>query len=347
MQSTANASTTSLVARTVKGLGLVAVALTMAAWEQGCAVDTGAGDDSEVGVTEDDISKAAASLVGSYGRATQPGNAAALPAFTGLVLQANGKFFADIDTGVRCITTPCPSAERIEGSFRATKTSLTLTAAAGSAPSQSFGKYTYRVGGRGLELTRQGWANTLPLVNSYCAASTDCDEQGIIHPMCVGAFTCTASNACAYKCGVMPVDNAVWPADALEVTATASGGFMAPAPAGSKCTLSHQRYTFTPATNTLRYETCANPGQGRPFELVTGTTVPNAAELRAIRSAAKLVVITKADICGADKPFEQLTVKTAAGTKSYTDSFYSCRGGQNAYIDNLGAVLSAFRSAAH
>lgn len=56
--------------------------------------------------------------------------------------------------------------------------------------------------------------------------------------------------------------------------------------------------------------------------------------------------IVSGDTCGADKPFETLTVTSPAGEKKYTDSFCSCRGGDNVHIDNIGGVFGALRDAA-
>ena len=41
--------------------------------------------------------------------------------------------------------------------------------------------------------------------NSYCQEATDCGLQNIIHPMCVGNFTCTEESTCGYHCGIAVV----------------------------------------------------------------------------------------------------------------------------------------------
>ena len=49
--------------------------------------------------------------------------------------------------------------------------------------------------------------------------------------------------------------------------------------------------------------------------------------------------------CGADKPYETFSVTTPSGTKQYTDSFYGCRGGSDIYVDDIGSVFDALRTA--
>lgn len=38
--------------------------------------------------------------------------------------------------------------------------------------------------------------------------------------------------------------------------------------------------------------------------------------------------------------------ESPAGTKTYTDSFYSCWSGDRTFIDNIGGVFTAVRNAA-
>jgi hypothetical protein len=167
----------------------------------GCAVD--ATDDSVEG-TEDDLTKAGKALIGSYQDDTG--------AFRGLVLTAEkvgqqNKFFADVDTGVRCITTPCPSSERIEGTFSAGTKKITLRSTTASQYAQHLlGKYDYVVQGDKLSLFRTGFAQSLEKTVSYCAESNDCYRQDIIHPMCLGQFTCGAQNSCDWSCSPHPFD---------------------------------------------------------------------------------------------------------------------------------------------
>lgn len=56
------------------------------------------------------------------------------------------------------------------------------------------------------------------------------------------------------------------------------------------------------------------------------------------------LVVTTADICGADEPYMTLEVTSPAGTTTLRDSFYA-RQGNGTYVDNLGVVLAALREA--
>lgn len=163
----------------------------------GCAADVA--EEDMVEEAESDLSAAGRALIGSY--ADDSG------AFKGLVLTSKkvgqrNVFFADVDTGVRCIKAPCPSSERIEGTFTAGSKTITLrsTTASGLAD-HLLGKYNYVKQGDKLTLFRKGFTQSLAKQLSYCAAPTDCESQDLIHVMCVGSWSCTATNTCAYSCG--------------------------------------------------------------------------------------------------------------------------------------------------
>ena len=137
---------------------------------------------------------------------------------------------------------------------------------------------------------------------------------------------------------------AIWPADATKLVAKLSGGFMAPPPAGSTCS-NGQEYALTLATRKLSFANCEFNGN-LPRHMKTGSVTLTTAQLATIHAAMNAVEIASGDMCGADKPFETLTVSSPAGEKKYTDSFYSCRGGDSVYIDNIGGVFGALREAA-
>lgn len=182
--------------------GFAALALVSAGSLAGCAADTDPADDDTVEETSDELTAAGKALIGSY---TDDSGA-----FKGLVLTskkvgARNEFFADVDTGIRCITTPCPSSERITGTFTAGSKTITLHSTTATEHAKHLlGKYSYVVQGDKLSLSRKGFAQSLAKVGSYCAASNDCYAQDIIHPMCMGGFTCTPQSSCSWKCGVWP-----------------------------------------------------------------------------------------------------------------------------------------------
>jgi hypothetical protein len=130
--------------------------------------------------------------------------------FRGLVLthttEGRGRhWFADVDTGVRCVRAPCPEASaRVEGIYTATSRTITLTAV---NPPRGFsiaelGTFNYTLRGEALRFTRGGRAvATLHKTVSYCGEADDCYEQRLITPRCLGRFTCTAESTCRYVCG--------------------------------------------------------------------------------------------------------------------------------------------------
>jgi hypothetical protein len=138
-------------------------------------------------------------------------------------------------------------------------------------------------------------------------------------------------------------DPAIWSASATKLVAKISGGFIAPPPAGSSCS-NGVEYTLVRATRKLSWKRCDFAGAS-PRHWVTGSVTLSQAALDQLGTTVSGLEVTSGSICGADKPFETLTVSTPAGDKHYTDSFYSCRGGSDVYVDNIGDVFQALESA--
>lgn len=332
-------------------LGMIALALGGAfALTAGCAVEAGdEADAEEAAASEDELHASARRLVGAY----HGEGAARPPSFEGIVFQADGTFFADVDTGIRCITTPCPSHVRLEGRYTATRNYLRLRPATGKTEG-FYGRFRYQLSGDRLTLSRsdwKGWKESFAKEISYCAQADDCWGQNLIHPMCMGGWTCGASNQCGWQCGVWPPPppaSDIWPADATKLVADSpGGGFTPPPPPGSTCAIGKQRFTLDVATKELAWELCDWQGPTQPLHLVTGTKVLSAAEYQSIDDAMRGVTVATEEICGADKPLLTLRVSSPGGEKTYTDSFYSCWGEGRTYVDNIDAVFGAMRDAAH
>jgi hypothetical protein len=320
----------------------------------GCAVDSSTdageeGDAEESAASQDELTSNATRLVGAY----HGEDSLRPPTFTGLVFEQNGEFFADVDSGIRCIKAPCPSNTRLVGRFSATKNYLRLDPKAGEQANTYHGRYRYTLENGQLSLTRAGtlwknWSNNLEKGNSYCSAPTDCDGQSIIHPMCAGHWSCGVPSggkgrSCGWDCGVPAND--IWPADKQHLVAeTAGGGFTPPPPPGSNCTIGRQKYTLDVETRELTWEMCGwNNGQA--LKLETGSRVITTAELATVDAAMDEVSVSTRHACGADKPLMSMKVTSASqGTKTYTDSFYSCGAGDRTYVDNIDGVFSALRA---
>lgn len=177
-----------LAALSLASLGMVA----------GCTTDVDS-DDGVVEESEADLSKAGKALIGSYRDDSGP--------FRGLILTANkagqaNEFIADVDTGIACIMAPCPSSERITGTFTAGAKTITFKSSTVSPYAKHLlGRYNYRVQGHKLSLSRKNFAQSLEEVISYCAQPADCWEQNLILPACLGSFTCSTQNTCSWNCG--------------------------------------------------------------------------------------------------------------------------------------------------
>ncbi len=324
----------------------------------GCAADTSdeageEGDAEETAASQDELTSSAAKLAGAYHGTGIGGRP---PTFEGIVFQQNGDFFADVDTGIRCITTPCPSNVRLTGRFTATRNFVRLAPKAGEQAHALHGRYRYTFSKSGnLSLTRSGqawksWNNELSKELSYCAEPTDCSGQDLIHPMCVGQWSCGAQRSCAWQCGVFPPPTStIWPADRTTLVANSpGGGFTPPAPPGSTCTIGRQRFTLDIATRELSWEQCDWQPNNQPLHLSTGSRVITTAELATVDVAMNDVKLATEEICGADKPLLSIDVTSASqGTKTYTDSFYSCMGDGRTYVDDIDGVFGALRELAH
>jgi len=312
---------------------------------QGCASDAPAveADSEEAETSAAELAAHARKIVGAFHGASTPRP----PTFQGIVFAQDGTFFADLDTGIRCITVPCPSGAHLEGTFSATKSTIVLTAKAGTPSSDFYGRYTYAFRADKLSLSRTAsgstWAQSLDKELSYCAAAADCGSQGLIHPMCVGGWTCSTANTCAFTCG-LPTEEGIWPASATKLVAESpGGGFIPPAPPGSTCTIGKQKYSLDRATRVMISELCQL--SGGKLAIKTATTTITQAELAKVDEAMNAIKVATRDMCGADKPILSLHVTTPAGEKTYTDSFYRCQGGDRTYVDGIDGVFAAMRDA--
>jgi hypothetical protein len=137
------------------------------------------GDMAETSDTEA-LTQAGKALIGEYTDDTG--------AFRRLVLTAEkvgqaNKFIADVDTGIRCITTPCPSSLTIEGTFTAgTKTITFKVPGKPNAASHLLGKYNYIVQGEKFSLFRKGFAQSLAKTPApgFCANGTRVTEVSFV-----------------------------------------------------------------------------------------------------------------------------------------------------------------------
>ena len=162
-------------------------------------------DEGVVADGEDELKSAAwEKLVGAYDVSDAPVRPPTLQhiVFSRDPRTGGHRFFADVDTGIRCFRAPCPSTARVEGAFTATSRTLRLIPEGADAVALG-GRYGYTLRGEKLELTKSGVATKLgKREGTYCAQAEDCFGQDFIHPMCMGRFTCTADQSCGFKCGI-------------------------------------------------------------------------------------------------------------------------------------------------
>jgi hypothetical protein len=321
-------------------LGLVALV--------GCSANTDEGTSADSDLVAPILN---VNVVGAW--KAKAGTAKSPAFFEGIVFNENGTFFADVNTGIMCVTAPCPTTARLEGTYVVRGRSVLLNAKDPSEQDSGFyDRYSVTRTDDSISLSRlggEGISNDLSLQSSYCSEASDCGAQGLLHPMCApGGWTCSAENTCGFSCGVVTTANEVWPADRTQLVAqTNGGGFTPPPPAGSTCAIGAAKYTLDIATKTLSWETCQFSDWQTPLHSVSGSRKLTATELKKVDRAMADVKITHEDICGADKPMLNISVTSASkGTVEYTDSFYACMGGERLYVDNIDGVFGAFRDLA-
>lgn len=318
----------------------------------GCATDVTPADaeEDETAASRDELAAAQKKLVGAFHFTSDVPGAAQPGKIRGLVFKADGSFFADVDSGLRCVAMRCMSNPRITGRYTATAKYIRLVADPGSQGSDFFGRYAYTLmGDEGDELTLsragagwKGWSNVLSKKGSYCKKPVDCAGQLHYLPACVGDFSCDQQqNTCSFSCGTG--SSSIWPSDATRVVAQRfGGGFTPPPPAGSECAVGAAKYTLDVATKQLAWESCEVVDWQTPFRKVSGTQTLTAAEMAKVDAAMNGLTPYTGNMCGADKPVQQVTVDSASkGSTTYTDNFYACQD-RGPYVANIGGVFAAF-----
>jgi hypothetical protein len=275
----------------------------------GCAVDANqetSGDDT--GAREDMLT-APSMLVGKY-----DGNSTISPRYTGIEFKANGTFVADIDTGIRCITTPCPSAVHLEGVFSASAKTLKLAPAAGKPKNATYHRdYSYSLNGSRLVLS----SNQLSAANRNWSNSFN-----------------KVSGATLWSGGT-------------KLTAQSSGGFGPPVAPGSNCTPGFQVYSYDTAAGTLRVETCPVIDFSRPLLRKVVTKTLTSKEALIIEAAANKLTVVAKPVCIPifDAPTRSLEITNPGGTKRYSDTRDAC-GGNGVYVNDIGSIFTAMESVA-
>jgi hypothetical protein len=178
---------------------ILAVLATSVLFTVGCAAEVGEATGEDIDTASDEL-RAPSALAGAWHGASG--------AIQGIVFDdatvpfGIGSFFADVDTGIRCVRAPCPSTARITGSYRITGNTVRLTSQNARPEARPFlGTYRFTVRRDQLVLSKDGKAYSLTRAPSYCAAPVDCESQNLIRPLCIGQWSCTAESTCAFQCG--------------------------------------------------------------------------------------------------------------------------------------------------
>ena len=188
--------------RSIVFTSLFSLALAVPVLALGCAAPTGSEEDGEESIaeTQDELTAAAAQLVGSYYT-----HAASSAGFARLELKANGKYSAQVDPAgtIVCVTSPCLLPE--SGTWNASKKTgggFRLRVTPTGKASRGYDA-TKTSGPAGLKLTRSGRTETLAKLGAtQCLDSADCTSTqecgpkfclmycAVNDPFCCGPSTC-------------------------------------------------------------------------------------------------------------------------------------------------------------
>lgn len=197
----------------------------------GCAVDAQNDGADDSTADEAELSAAGRALEGAY-EESGAGDLRALVLSTQKATASKNHFMAIVDTHIKCIVAPCPTDARLEGTFSATKSVLTLNVTStdgiggDTAKTLLDGKYRYDLvklgGGKAklhlVPLPKSGGTvsainipGSLEKVSSYCdndiTANEDCRGEGLPEPLCGGSpsggfphgvWNCSSSHRCSF-----------------------------------------------------------------------------------------------------------------------------------------------------
>jgi hypothetical protein len=246
----------------------------------------------------------------------------------------------------------------VEGTFTASASTLTLRSADVSSQAQSLmGRYTYAADSQGLTLTKDGRTHVLAkegakkLCGGFAARPCDSgfacvdDPNDACDPQNGGA---DCGGICVPASGQVttPGASVLVPEVTKIVVENAGGGFVPPPPAGSACALGAAKYTLDLKSGRLDWAVCNSKDMSKPYMLDTGSRVLAEDELAKVASELAVVKVGNTDLCGADKPFETVTVTTPAGSFQYLDTFYGCQQPEKIHVNGIDEALDALRKLA-
>lgn len=152
----------------------------------GCAADATDGVDDGADEAESDLSAAGTRLIGSYNGDAGPFHTLEL---TSVKVGQQNTFAAVVNTGIVCITAPCPSSEVVSGTFTAGAKTITLRPNHTSDNVRElFGRFNYVATDDGIRLYRKDFSETFTEVPNPCAGYTSLS-------------TCVANKSCQVAVG--------------------------------------------------------------------------------------------------------------------------------------------------
>ncbi len=121
-----------------------------------------------------------------------------------LTLLSDGSFVRQ--EVVFCITAPCPPITT-RGTVKYTRSGSTRYIRFLDASGELIDRYAYRFGAPAdlpilslRPVNTRTWMDLELADQAFCAAPKDCELQNLGHVECLGAWSCSAENACAYSC---------------------------------------------------------------------------------------------------------------------------------------------------
>jgi hypothetical protein len=120
------------------------------------------------------------------------------------------------------------------------------------------------------------------------------------------------------------------------------GGYAPTPPSGSTCH-GQAEYRYVLDSRELTWSACPFSDDPEPWHEVSGARTLDRADHDRVIAALREIVVSSERRCGVDKQTLTITIKTEDAEQLYTDSFYSCRGDKEPYVDGIDEVFAEAR----
>lgn len=127
------------------------------------------------------------------------------------------------------------------------------------------------------------------------------------------------------------------------VVLTDDGGGYAPMPPPGSTCHGQAEYRYALDSRELSWSACSIGVGPEPWHEVDGERTLDRDDHDRVITALREIVVSSERRCGVDKQGLTITIETQDAEQRYTDSFYSCRGDKEPYVDGIDDVFTEVR----